>query len=258
MKVTRYPWRDNPKPVEPGRLVIAVGDVHGRLDLLDVLFDALSEDVAGIEPKLAECVLLGDLVDRGPESRGVLELARQGLRSRFPGPPVHDTVLLGNHDAWLRMALENVLGQADLDLWRRNGGEATWRSLGIETATRPEVLAAGIRDALPEAVRDLVLTAPLSHRVGDLLFVHAGIDPRLALDRQPAEVTLWIRDAFLYPRQWPHPVLVVHGHTITPHTGEPGVHFFRIGIDTGAYASGVLTAVEFLEDRLRFVQASVR
>lgn len=262
MTVTRYPWRPNPKPIEAGRMAVAVGDVHGRSDLLEAMLAALAADVRAEKPDLVDCILLGDLIDRGPDSRGCLLLAGAGLGAHQPGPPVRDVALVGNHDDWLLMAIEDRLDDQDARMWQANGGQPTWSSLGVAGPIDDAAdLSAALREAMPADLQAVVRGMVPSYRVGDALFVHAGVDPRLPLDEQPREALLWIRDTFLdAPARisggWPFDVLVVHGHSIERTGGEPPILKHRIGIDTGAVSSGVLTAVEMLGDNLRFVQVS--
>ncbi len=258
MQVTRTDWRDNPKPLPDQRMVIAIGDVHGCAEHLEAMYEALAEDIARFRPEETTCILLGDLIDRGPASLDCLGLAVDGLRAFTRGIPVEDMTLLGNHDAWLKHAVENQLSQEDARLWAYNGGDATFASFGIPTLSVPEELSAAIRAKLPEEVGALLRSMTLSHRVGDLLFVHAGIDPRRPLEDQSEHAQLWIRDAFLHAEDWPFELLVVHGHTVEAPQGEPEIYPHRIGIDTGAFATGVLTAVEFLGASMRFVTVDSR
>ena len=258
MRVERTNWRDNPKPLLDGRLAIAVGDVHGCAEHLEAMFQALAKDVARLKSDQTTCVLLGDLVDRGPCSLDCLGLALNGLAAFARGKPVEDVVLRGNHDEWLQKALDGSLNDQDVRVWVSNGGDVTFTSLGIPTLTDAAELSAAIQAKLPAEIAGLLSRMPYSHRIGDLLFVHAGIDPRRSLEDQTPHAQLWIRDAFLYAEDWPFEVLVVHGHTIDPPLNPPRIHPHRIGIDTGAFATGVLTAVEFLGSKLRFVTVDSR
>jgi serine/threonine protein phosphatase 1 len=258
VRVARTEWRENPKPLPDGRLAIAVGDVHGCAEHLEALYQALAEDIVRLRPTETTCVLLGDLIDRGKASLDCLGLAVDGLAAFTRGATVEDVTLLGNHDAWLKMAIEKRLGDEEARVWAYNGGDATMASLGIPALTNGEELSAAIRARLPVEVTGLLDRMVLSHRVGDLLFVHAGIDPRRPLEDQSEHAQLWIRDAFLHAEDWPFEVLVIHGHTIDPPHGPPTVYPHRVGIDTGAFATGVLTAVEFLGASMRFVTADGR
>jgi serine/threonine protein phosphatase 1 len=239
-------------------MAIAVGDVHGCAEHLEAMYQALAEDVGRLRPNETTCVLLGDLVDRGPKSLDSLGLAVDGLKAFTRNALVEDVVLLGNHDAWLKMAVERRLGEEEARVWAYNGGDATFASLGIPALSDAAELSAAIRAKVPAPVVDLLGRMALSHRIGDLLFVHAGVDPRRPLEDQSEHAQIWIRDVFLHAEDWPFEVLVVHGHTIDPPMGPPEVFAHRIGIDTGAFATGVLTAVEFLGASMRFVAVDER
>ena len=249
-------WMDAPKPVDADHLICAIGDAHGRADLLEPLLEALARDVTAPGVARATCLFLGDLIDRGPSVRDTLGLAAGGL-AMFCGDrvPVEDVLVLGNHDAWLKAALEDRLLADELAVWRANGGPETWRDFGLSAADRPDRIVDGLRQAVPDIVADAVGRMVPMHRIGDYVFVHAGLDPRRPLDDQPEEVVMWIRDAFLYPTDgWPFDVVVVHGHTPEEPYEEPTVARHRINLDTAAVMTDVLTAIELRNDQMRFVQ----
>lgn len=258
MKVTRTDWLDNPKPLPDRRMVTAIGDVHGCAEHLEAIYKALAEDIARLHPEQITCVLLGDIIDRGPNTLDCLGLAMDGLQAFTRGNKVEDIALLGNHDAWLKQAIELRLTEEDARVWAFNGGNATFSSLRIPALSAPDELSVAIRATLPEEVTVWIRGMRLNHRVGDLLFVHAGIDPRRPLEDQSAHAQLWIRDAFLHAEDWPFEVLVIHGHTVEAPEGQPEIFLHRVGIDTGAFATGVLTAVEFVGASMRFVIADSR
>jgi serine/threonine protein phosphatase 1 len=221
-----------------GYRAYAIGDVHGRLDLLDGLLAQIAADHQArggeVKPLL---VLLGDLIDRGPDSRGVLERL---LRPPLPG--FQFVALCGNHEeALLRLLDDEEAGL--LERWLHFGGDACVRSYGIDPvwlASQPEFEAIQrVRQLIPFAHQEFLRSMADTLRFGDYLFVHAGIRPGVALDRQQPVDLRWIREPFLSdPRN--HGMMVVHGHTIFD---EPQVRGNRIGIDTGAYRRGVLTAL---------------
>ena len=222
--------------VPEGRRIYAVGDIHGRLDLLDELLGKIDSDAAMRGPSETMIIFLGDLVDRGPNSRGVVERL---LDFRDNGRPCR--FLMGNHEEIFLKALRGERGA--MRFFVRIGGRETIASYGVSDH---EYRTLGF-DELTELLRERV---PAEHvkflssfeewfEVGDYLFVHAGIRPGVELDAQSAADLHWIRDDFLLHRD-SFGKIVVHGHTITD---DIDVRSTRIGIDTGAYASGRLTAI---------------
>jgi len=233
--------------IEPGRRVYAIGDIHGRLDLLVALEAKIIEDLGRWRPERTAVVYLGDYVDRGPNSRGVIDhLLDHPL-------PVNEIVhLLGNHEDAMRQFLDDIwMGEP----WMSFGGRETLRSYGITPDTglsRHAWLTAAqkaLREGLPERHLTFLENLRLWHREGGYLFVHAGIRPRIELERQRRDDLLWIRDEFLYSDA-NHGCVVVHGHSIRR---EPEVRHNRIGIDTGACFSGHLTALVLEGGERRFL-----
>ena len=222
--------------VPDGVRVYAIGDIHGRLDLLDQLLFRIDADERARGGAQSQLVFLGDLVDRGPNSAGVVQRA---LEIQQSGRPVR--FLMGNHEEVFLKALRGSVEA--LRFFVKIGGRATILSYGIDEA---------VYDGLEydELLRELVARVPQAHvqflrgfedriAVGDYLFVHAGIRPRVPLEEQTGGDLRWIRNEFLDFRGT-HGAVVVHGHTITDDVDErPN----RIGIDTGAFASGRLTAL---------------
>lgn len=227
--------RSPPATLPAGMRVYAIGDVHGRRDLLDTLLDRIRADDAARPSARTTLLQLGDMIDRGPDSAGVVHRLMAGLDW------ADVTVLRGNHE---QAMADGLSGDADmLRLWRKHGGVAAAISWGVDPlladeADDPDFVAA-VRHAIPADQRGWLATRPLSVRHGDYLFVHAGIRPGIALDRQTAQDMLWIRRPFLDSRR-DHGAVVIHGHSITP---DPDCRANRIGIDTGAQASGRLTAL---------------
>ena len=227
----------------------AVGDVHGRLDLLQPMVEAIAEDAAERGSGNNLLVFLGDLIDRGPKSAGVLEYVRT---LRLPGFRI--AALAGNHEE----ALLRILNGDDelLQTWLRVGGAECLESYGMD----PDA----IRTLPPrEALRRIASVIPEDHaaflhdmadtfRFGDYLFVHAGVRPGIPLEGQSQQDLRWIRGDFLHDTR-DHGFVVVHGHTISE---EVDLRPNRIGIDTGAYATGVLTAIGVERDERWFIEVA--
>jgi len=244
-------WLPAPGRAPNGVRVYAIGDIHGRADLLECIIGSIEMDMAreavGIERFVA--VFLGDYIDRGPSSRRVLDILMNGM------PKGLETVFLkGNHEHFLVSFLD---GTCDPVSWLLNGGIAALASYGVDTSetvymtsTEENRLRTAALDALPERHMVFLRGLGLSHREGEYLFVHAGVRPGVPPDQQMAEDLLWIRGPFLTSSS-DFGAIVVHGHTITPH---PLVLSNRIGLDTGAYDSDRLTCGVFEADRLRFIQ----
>lgn len=226
--------------------VYAIGDVHGRDDLLARLLPMIEKDRALAPQRRALLVFLGDYVDRGLQSRQVIErLATQN----FAG---FETVFLrGNHEA----AMLDFLRSPDEGAgWYAFGGTATLQSYGVPPRGGPGAFAETaqrLAAALPARHREFLGQSLLWHRVGDVVFVHAGIERGVPLSEQREEVLLWVREPFLSDPA-ADGLLVVHGHTITR---APEVRSNRVGIDTGAYATGKLTCLVLAEGQGRFLQS---
>jgi serine/threonine protein phosphatase 1 len=234
--------------VPDGTRVYAIGDVHGRDDLLARLHAEILEDATGDGGLRRVVVYLGDYIDRGEESREVIDRL---LSAPLPGfEVVH---LIGNHDAWLLEFLNDVsVGSA----WLFNGGDATLESYGVEArqalggSSGLYAAQTALRENLPTEHLAFLRELRLHHVEGDYLFVHAGIRPGLTLQQQDPADLIWIRDDFLNARE-DHGKIVVHGHSITR---APELQPNRIGIDTGAYASGCLTCLVLEGETRRFLQ----
>lgn len=216
--------------------VYAIGDIHGRRDLLDELLARIDEDDASREAAETILVFLGDLVNRGPESRGVIERLLHLSRERAG---VH--FLKGNHEqVFLRAAKGDPKAARFLV---RIGGRATLLSYGIPEAEYDQsdypALTERFAALVPQEHVDFLAGFEDWLVIGDYLFVHAGLRPGVALEDQSPDDLRWIRDEFLDHRS-SFGKVVVHGHSISE---EVEVRSNRIGIDTGAYASGRLSAV---------------
>lgn len=233
-------FRRSRKETEPsgprGRRAYVVGDVHGRLDLLENLLHAIHSEIAEQQPLRVLLVFLGDLIDRGPQSSGVLERLRTYSR-----PGVQPIFILGNHEEVLLRILD---GETPLiEKWRMFGGAQCLESYGIDPASlnglSEQAALERIRSAIPASHVDFLRSFSDTCRFGDYVFVHAGIRPDVDLDEQKQSDLRWIRDPFLLD-ETDHGFVVVHGHTISRKVQE---RTNRVGIDTGAYRSGILTAM---------------
>lgn len=236
--------------IPPGTRVYAIGDVHGRLDLLDELLERIERDARtpaadGAVPPRKVLIFLGDLIDRGAQSRGVLDrVAELRAGRRLAGFEVH--ALKGNHED----ALLNFLsGYDDGEVWRDNGGDKALQSFAIDPGQPPGELRRALLNALSDDHRRLLRDLTLSHIEGDYAFVHAGVRPGVAWDRQTPQDLMWIRKEFTMSTA-DFGYVVVHGHCPTP---EPDVRPNRIGIDTRAWASGHLTCLVIDGDAQRFL-----
>ena len=224
--------------------IYAIGDIHGRIDLLRAAHDRVAADRAREGAGDAPLVHLGDLVDRGPDSAGVVDLLCDlAARDR------RVVVLRGNHDAMLGAFLRGTPSiERDRYLEPGIGGRDTLRSYGVDPDLPPAARVAALADAVPRAHRAFLAGLPLTHREGDCLFVHAGIRPGVPLDAQHPDDLIWIREEFLHDTR-DHGALVVHGHTPVDRVTH---HGNRLAIDTGAAFGGPLSAVA-IEGREVFV-----
>jgi serine/threonine protein phosphatase 1 len=231
--------------VADGTRVYAIGDIHGRVDLLREIERRIQDDAAAAASARKVVVYLGDYVDRGEHSREVIDWLLDHPLSGF-----ERVRLLGNHeDSMLRFLTDVQVGPA----WLNYGGGATLHSYGVKPPASDRDLVRAqveLRDRLPPRHLEFLRELSLSHVEGDFYFVHAGIKPGVALDEQAMEDMLWIRDEFLFSRV-DFGKIVVHGHTITD---APEVKRNRIGIDTGAFASGKLTCLVLDGESWSFLQ----
>ncbi len=242
------------KPAEPwtarapdGVRIYAVGDIHGRRDLLDQLLAQIEADDDARSSANTQLIFLGDLADRGDDSRGVIDrLMTLGAASN----DVH--FIFGNHEELLMRAWEGDPRAAGV--FNRNGGRDTMLSYGVDPDRYD--------DATPEQIVDIIRTTiPPSHIeflrsfrdwivAGDYLFVHAGIRPGVPIDQQDLADLRWIRGEFT-GFEGAHDQMVIHGHSITEHVDDQPN---RIGIDTGAFATGRLTAIGIEGSKRWFLQ----
>jgi serine/threonine protein phosphatase 1 len=219
-----------------GSRAYVVGDIHGRLDLLEELLAKIHAELQHKPAAKTLLVFVGDLVDRGPSSAQVIERLRTYRR-----PGIQPIFLLGNHEEVL---LRILRGDTSLiTSWLQFGGLQCLQSYGVDAnelrGRVPEAIIELARGAVPETHVEFLESFADSCRFGDYLFVHAGIRPGVDLEQQSQSDLRWIREPFLSD-ETEHGSVVVHGHTICEAVDErPN----RIGIDTGAYRSGNLTAL---------------
>ncbi|MWV27275.1 metallophosphoesterase family protein [Aurantiacibacter rhizosphaerae] len=232
--------------VPDGQRVYAVGDIHGRSDLLIALIEAIEIDNRDNPAAVTTVILLGDLIDRGPDSVNVLALAREWRKFRDV------RILAGNHEEMFLRSFD------DVDLLRhflRHGGRETLMSYGLPkrlfTASSLEEIMEAMEKVVPQSDRDFIASFENIVSIGDYIFVHAGIEPGLPLAEQSEAKLRWIREPFLSYRD-AHEGVVIHGHTITDAPVDQGN---RIGIDTGAYASGRLTTLVLEGENRRYITA---
>ena len=234
-------FRAAPGWLPRGRRVYAVGDIHGCKSQLVALHAAIVADLAARPIDAPVLVHLGDYIDLGPDSAGVVELLAAG--SPVPGLSVIN--LRGDHEHMLLQALDGDRAAATDWLW--SGGREALPGWGVAADLPREDWAA----ALPAAHIAFLRNLKWSHREGDYLFVHAGIRPGVALARQAKDDLMTIRQPFLWTEQ-ALGVVVVHGHSTSP---APVVAANRIGLDTGAGIGGKLTCAVLEEDRIGFLAA---
>lgn len=231
----------------PDMRLYAIGDVHGRFDLLQDMHARIRDEIERDAPADWRLIHIGDYIDRGPQSREVVDR----LVSLSAEPRV--VSLLGNHDAGL---LDFLARPEKESLFARHGGQQTAASYGVEADFSSESLAreaaAALRSAIPPAHLTFLATLPRSITFGDFFFCHAGIRPGVRLEDQNPEDLIWIRKVFLESPLL-HPKVVVHGHTPTR---VPDILPNRVNVDTGAWYSGVLSALAVEGTTKRLLQVS--
>ena len=251
LNILRNLFRPRPRPrlpaVPDGTRYYVIGDIHGRLDLFDAMIAEIEADDVARADSETHVVLLGDLVDRGPDSAGVVARTRAWQAQRSV------RVLAGNHEEMFLDAFEKP---EVLRHFLKHGGRETILSYGLSKKQFNTMSLDELFELLPRLIpqeeRNYIAAFEDMIVAGDYLFVHAGIDPAVPLAEQRRRDLLWIRDRFLN-HEGPLDKVVVHGHTIFDRVMDCGN---RIGIDTGAFRSGVLTALVLETDQRRVIQAS--
>lgn len=228
--------------------VYVVGDIHGRVDLLTRLHDRIRDDVATSTKSRNVIVYLGDYVDRGETSKTVIDLFLDEPLDGF-----ERVFLKGNHEEMMLGFLDNAPVGA---MWLFNGGDATVYSYGVRMESPSTVdhryfeMQQALREKVPDRHLSFLRGLALYHIEGDYLFVHAGIQPGVPIESQSSENLLWIREEFITSRA-DHGHCVVHGHTIFQ---QPDIRPNRIGIDTGAYFTNVLSCLVLEGTEQRLIQ----
>jgi serine/threonine protein phosphatase 1 len=232
-----------------GQRVYAVGDIHGRADLLRALLQRIRADLRHFPVERAELIFLGDYISRGPDSPAVLDL----LIAEAPRLPLTVMCLKGNHEDSLLRFLDGDLQMGRI--WLQYGGRAVLAAYGVRpvsTELRDDELAqlrTVLTKAIPVSHQQFLRSLPVSAERDDYFFVHAGLRPERALAEQTEHDLMWIREEFLTHTN-PFERVVVHGHSPA---ALPEVRRNRINVDTGAYASSILTSVVLTGSERRFL-----
>lgn len=248
MRVETTAWTRLPGDRAPARTLFAIGDIHGYSDALRMMLGHLKIYIDEQRPsEPIDLVFLGDLIDRGPDPIGVLDLVAKGLQTGH----VAEHVLLGNHDWYLAVAAglwEGRLTEDDRDTWTMFGGEETLLAFGL----RADAPRQAFVERLTPAQADVLADMQPMFLSGEILCAHAGVDPTARLEDQLVRDLIWIREPFLSAASasgpWPLGLTVVHGHT----PGAEGVFANRIGVDTGGYHTGIFSAAEIATNAVRF------
>lgn len=236
-----------PPALPPNQMVYAIGDIHGRIDLLARLMKLIETDAAQHPEKKKELIFVGDYIDRGVDTKGVIDY----LLTQLP-PGMAKVFLRGNHDDAMLRFLKGELDHTQD--WLMLGGTATLVSYGVNPFRASvmqdlKTLRRAVLDKVPEEHRQFLASTTIDCTRGDYYFVHAGVRPNVPLDKQTERDRMWIRHDFLGSAE-NFGKVVVHGHSILP---EPDIHPNRIGIDTGAYATGILTCLVLHDTTHRFL-----
>jgi len=237
--------------------IYAIGDIHGHADTLDAMHRAIDADIDSNPPGEAVIVYLGDYVDRGPDSKGVIDRLIERQRSMRHARQIF---LKGNHENGMLEFMKDPLGpRRD---WLPWGAVEAMASYGIainpafDLDAQASDLCAALIDAVPQAHVNFLQSLTLFHEAGEYLFVHAGIRRGIPLARQTPQDLTFIRHGFLDDDN-PHPWRVVHGHTITQDY-KPDIRPNRINVDTGHYEGGPLTAAVIEGADVRFIDIRAR
>ena len=226
-----------------------IGDIHGCYDELCELLDLIESDASSLEEGPKHIVFLGDLMDRGPKSNQVIEHLRT-----FNPDYANPIFLMGNHEEVFLKVLSGSVSA--LTSWFEFGGRECVRSYGVknlgEILANPENLLFRIQESVPQSHIIFIESFDETFQFGQYLCVHAGIKPRVAIEKQSTKDLRWIRKEFMAYEK-PHPFIIVHGHTIVE---KADIRSNRIAVDTGTYEGGPLTAVRLSADGPLIIETS--
>jgi serine/threonine protein phosphatase 1 len=234
--------------LSPFQRIYCIGDIHGRHDLLQQIHELILAD-ANEYLHTSHIVYIGDYIDRGAQSKQVIDYLLSN-----PLPDFESIFLLGNHE---QVLLEFLHEPQSAAAWFSFGGLSTLTSYGVEITGIPTPkqlpdLQKSFQEKIPDAHRQFFQQLLPFYEKDNYYFVHAGVRPGIKLKKQRREDMLWIREKFLDSQKF-HGKIIVHGHTITD---EPEIHSNRIGIDTGAYSSNILTCLVLENDEHRFLSTA--
>ncbi|MGV6873899.1 metallophosphoesterase [Pseudochelatococcus sp. B33] len=243
-QVLRFDWRPAIRILPEGCFVAAIGDVHGHADLLAAMHDAIRRELDELGPNDTTVIHLGDLIDRGPQNREALRLARRGIDGTV------NITLRGNHEDRF-LAYLGGSAQA-VGPWIDSGGGSMFKEMGLEPW---RVTPQEFRARFGEELAQWLEATPFMHRIHQLVFVHAGIDPSLPLDRQDPHTLMWTRREWIdQPGPYPEGVAVIHGHIPRRTIDFRSPH--RIDLDSGVANWGILSGLVICGERMRLLQVS--
>ncbi len=243
MAIAASEWVPAVREINSNVAVCAIGDVHGCADLLAEMHAEIAREIDLISPSTAYCIHLGDLISRGRESVHALKLAMEGI------PSVENYTLIGNHEHRLLQLLEAPDARG-MERWLKNGGVEFFEELGIDPNDRWE---RAVSERLGGQLILWLHSLPLKFRFEKLLFVHAGLDIEIPIERQSADSLAWIREPWLSSEgPYEDRLAVIHGHTPVAEVALGGEH--RINLDTGACDTGILSALLIHGDKMKLLQ----